>query len=52
MGFRSYYFAFRHVVVQNYGPALISQDRITITRIVFVAPHAARPFCGHPAQFQ
>jgi hypothetical protein len=39
---RSYFFVRRHFV-RNYGSALMSRHRISITRIVFVALHAARP---------
>jgi hypothetical protein len=40
MGFRSFYFVYRHTV-RNYGSALISRDRLRIIRIVFSS--AARP---------
>jgi hypothetical protein len=35
MGFRSYYFVRRFVIRRNYGSALMSQHRISITRIEF-----------------
>jgi len=42
MGFRSFYFVRRHTVKsfvskqsRNSGPALISQDRLAVTKIVF-----------------
>jgi hypothetical protein len=35
MGFRSYYFVRRHVIAQNYGSALMSQHRYSITKVVF-----------------
>jgi hypothetical protein len=38
MGFRSYFFVRRFVIARNYGSALMSQHRISITRIVFVRP--------------
>jgi hypothetical protein len=34
MGFRSYFFVRRHYV-RNYGSALMSQHRFTVTKIVF-----------------
>jgi hypothetical protein len=41
MGYRSYFFVRRHVVVRNYGSTLMNQHRLTVTKIVFVAPSTA-----------
>jgi hypothetical protein len=38
MGFRSYFFVRRFVIARNYGSALMSQHRFTVTKIVFVRP--------------
>jgi hypothetical protein len=35
MGFRSYFFVRRLVIARNYGSALMSQHRFTVTKIVF-----------------
>jgi hypothetical protein len=37
MGFRSFYFVYRHVV-RNYGSNLISRHRLAVTRIELVRP--------------
>jgi hypothetical protein len=38
MGYRSYFFVRRHVIARNYGSALMSQHRFSVTKIVFVRP--------------
>jgi hypothetical protein len=35
MGSRSYFFVRRFVIARNYGSALMSQHRLSITKIVF-----------------
>jgi hypothetical protein len=41
MGSRSYFFVRRFVIARNYGSALMSQHRLSITQIVFSS--AVRP---------
>ena len=41
MGFRSFYFVYRHTVSRNYGRSLMSRHRLTVTQISFGS--AARP---------
>jgi hypothetical protein len=48
MGFRSYFFARRFVIARNYGSALMSQHRLSITQIVFCSAARSQIVTGHP----
>jgi hypothetical protein len=47
MGFRSYFFVER-LYVRNYGSALMSQHRLSITQIVFCSAARSQIVTGHP----